>query len=99
MAHDEKKDWEFFRKTARDVLWPHVEQEYRDELTASSKALKARGVKIDIWDMVALNAWLELPYYDKWHAKSHGKTVSVRPSPSIAAPSWPPAATPRTAAW
>jgi hypothetical protein len=32
MVHEEKKDWEFFRKTAQTVLWPHVEQEYRDEL-------------------------------------------------------------------
>ena len=43
MAHDEKKDWEFFRKTAREVFWPHIEQEYRDELTGIVDGLKARG--------------------------------------------------------
>ena len=64
-AHDEKRDWEFFRATARDVFWPHIEQEYRDELTGIVEGLNARSVKLDIWDVVALNAWLEQGYYDK----------------------------------
>jgi Phospholipase B len=72
MAHDEKKDWAFFRKAAQEVLWPHVEREYRDELVGIVDGLKARGSKLDIWDIVALNAWLELPYYDKMLEK--GKT-------------------------
>ena len=25
MAHDEKKDWQFFRDKAQNMLWPHVE--------------------------------------------------------------------------
>jgi len=66
VAHDEKKPWEFFRKTAQEVFWPHIEQEYRDELTGIVEGLKARGATLDVWDVVALNAWLELPYYDKW---------------------------------
>ena len=76
MIHDEKKDWEFFRKAAREVLWPKVEPEYRDELNGIVDGLKARGVQLDIWDVVALNAWLELPYYDKWYDKSKGAAPS-----------------------
>ena len=64
-THDEKRDWEFFRTVARDVFWPHVEQEYRDELTGIVDGLNARNFKLDIWDIVALNAWLEQGYYDK----------------------------------
>jgi len=64
-AHDEKRDWEFFRQTAREVFWPRVEQEYRDELTGIVEGLNARNVKLDIWDVVALNAWLEQSYYDR----------------------------------
>jgi len=74
-AHDEKKDWAFFRKTAEEVLWPHVEKEYRDELLGIVEGQKARGGKLDIWDLVAMNAWLELPYYDKWLDK--GKTTTT----------------------
>ncbi|SPF39582.1 Peptidase C45, acyl-coenzyme A:6-aminopenicillanic acid acyl-transferase [Candidatus Sulfopaludibacter sp. SbA4] len=69
LSHDEKKDWEFFRKTAREVFWPHIEQEYRDELTGIVDGLNAHGVRMDVWDIVAMNAWLELPYYDKFLTK------------------------------
>ena len=69
----EKKDWEFFRKAAEQVLWPHVEPEYREELNGHRRRRpEYKGVKLDIWDLVALNAWLELPYYDKWYDKSTG---------------------------
>jgi hypothetical protein len=70
MSHDEKRDWEFFRTTARDVFWPHIEREYRDELAGIVEGLHARKVKLDVWDVVALNAWLEQPYYDKMLDKS-----------------------------
>jgi hypothetical protein len=72
MVHEEKKDWAFFRKTAEEVLWPHVEAEYREELNGIVEGLKNKGVKLDLWDVVALNAWLELPYYDKWYDKRAG---------------------------
>ena len=65
MMHEEKKDWEFFRESARNMLWPHVEAEYRDELQGIVDGAVAHGVKLDLWDVVALNAWLEMPYFDK----------------------------------
>ena len=57
MSHDEKRDWEFFRTAAREVFWPHIEREYRDELAGIVEGLQARNVKLDVWDVVALNAW------------------------------------------
>src|SRR5207249_11976533 len=65
LVHEEKHDWAFFRKAAEQVFWPHVEQEYREEIEGIAEGLKARGGKLDVWDLVALNAWLEIPYYDK----------------------------------
>src|ERR1039457_6583034 len=56
MVHEEKKDWAFFRKTAEQVFWPRVEPEYRQELSGIAEGLKSKGVKLDIWDVVALNA-------------------------------------------
>jgi hypothetical protein len=76
MTHDEKKPWEFFRKAAQEVLWPHIEQEYRDELEGIARGLKVRGATLDLWDVVALNAWLELPYYDKWLDKGQPSTTA-----------------------
>jgi hypothetical protein len=61
------KDWAFFRNVAQTVLWPHIEAEYRDELQGIAAGLAAKGVTLDVWDLVATNAWLELdPYYLKW---------------------------------
>src|ERR1022692_302833 len=66
LTHDEKRDWGFFRTTAQEVFWPHIEPEYREELTGIVEGVKAHGVSLDVWDIVAMNAWLELPYYDKF---------------------------------
>jgi hypothetical protein len=74
MTHEEKKDWQFFRNVAQNVLWPHVDPEYQDELNGIVEGQKARGGKLDIWDVVALNAWLELPYFDKEYNKAHPGT-------------------------
>ena len=72
MAEDTKKDWQFFRDASRNMLWPHIEQEYRDELGGIVTGLNARGMKLDLWDVVAMNAWLEMnPYYVKWYEKQH----------------------------
>ena len=72
MTHEEKKDWQFFREKAQNMLWPHVEAEYRAELQGIADGAVARGVKLDLWDVVALNAWLEMPYFDKVYDKQHG---------------------------
>ncbi len=48
LTHDEKKDWQFFRDAARDMLWPRIEQEYRDELRGIVDGVAARGVKLDL---------------------------------------------------
>lgn len=72
LVHDSKKNWPFFRDAAEKVLWPHVEAQYREELQGMVDGLKAKGVKLDLWDVVALNAWLELsPYYTTWYDKEH----------------------------
>jgi hypothetical protein len=63
MTHDGKRDWAFFREAARTVLWPRVEQEYREELQGIAEGAAAGGTNADLWDVVALNANLELGYY------------------------------------
>jgi hypothetical protein len=78
LTHDSRKDYAFFRAAAEKVLWPHIEAQYRDELKAIVEGLKARNVSLDLWDVVVLNAWLELaPYYTSWYDKEH-KLASIR---------------------
>jgi hypothetical protein len=49
------------------MLWPHIEPEYQQELEGIAKGVQSKGVKLDVWDIVALNAGIELPqYYVPW---------------------------------
>ena len=66
-THRTKRDWEFYRKTAKTIIWPKVDPEYQEELKGIAEGLKAKGVPMDLWDVVALNAMEEVPdYYVPW---------------------------------
>ncbi|HEV2304737.1 MAG TPA: C45 family peptidase [Candidatus Acidoferrales bacterium] len=71
-THNTKHDWNFFHDAAQNALWPHIPAEYRAELKGIVAGLNARGVKMDLDDVVALNAFMELPdYYAPWYDKHH----------------------------
>ncbi len=66
-THSTKRDWEFFRKTAQEVLWPHIDPEYQQELRGITEGVTAHGIKLDLWDIVALNGMEDMPdYYVPW---------------------------------
>jgi hypothetical protein len=66
-AHSTRRDWEFYREAGRKQLWPHIDPEYQQELEGVAKGVRAAGVKLDVWDIVALNGGIELPeYYVPW---------------------------------
>lgn len=82
ILHDTKKDWEFYRKAGREVLWPKVEAQYREEIEGIAAGLKQSGSKLDVWDVVALNGWMELawyyvPYYNEKHGIPTPATVTA----------------------
>ncbi len=81
LAHEHKKEWAFFRDAARDMMWPRIEPRYRQELQGISEGVNARGVKLDLWDIVAINGFLEWPYYVKEYDKQHH--IASGPSPSV----------------
>ncbi len=69
-----KRDWNFYREASERMLWPKIEPEYQRELDGIVAGLKARGKTADRWDIVALNALEELPYYYvPWLDKKEGK--------------------------
>src|SRR6202171_2879561 len=35
-THQSQHDWEFFRKAAREMLWPHIDAEYQQELQGTA---------------------------------------------------------------
>ena len=79
--HDYKKDWSFFRDAAENVMWPHIEQEYREELQGIADGAAAHGVKIDLWDVVGINAETEWGYYNAQYDKEHSVKASARAVP------------------
>ncbi len=69
--HDTKRDWNFYREASQKMLWPHIDAEYQQELDGIAKGAQSKGVKVDVWDIVALNGAIELPsYYVPWLNKS-----------------------------
>ena len=71
-THDTRHDWEFFRQAAREMLWPRIDAEYQAELEGIVAGLKARGAALDLDDVVAVNAFEELPYYYvPWYDAKH----------------------------
>ena len=71
IPHDTGHDWAFFRDAAEHMLWPHIEAEYREELQGIADGLRAKHVKLDLWDVVAVNAALEWSYYTEQYDKTH----------------------------
>src|SRR5690348_1033846 len=78
MTHDTGRDWEFFRRAARQMLWPKIDPEYQVELQGIVDGLRARKTKLDLDDIVAFNAFSELPdYYVPWlNQQVHAQNVA-----------------------
>ncbi|HEY0704593.1 MAG TPA: C45 family peptidase [Candidatus Acidoferrales bacterium] len=80
MTHTSNKDWNFFRRAARQMLWPKIDPEYQAELQGVVDGLQAHKVKLDLDDIVAMNAFMELPdYYVPW---LNEQTKEIQPSKS-----------------
>jgi hypothetical protein len=81
-THESKKEWQFFRDAAQNMMWPHIEPEYREELQGITDGVNAHSIKIDLWDVVALNAAEEWSYYVKEYDRQHGnKAMASRAVP------------------
>jgi hypothetical protein len=80
--HHAKREWSFFRDTAQNVLWPHIDAEYQAELRGIADGLQARGSALDLWDVVALNGFIEISdYYIPWLDAKEKKTAANEPLP------------------
>ena len=79
-----KRDWNFYQDTAQNILWPHIDAEYQEELKGIVSGVAAASGRADmaftLWDLVAMNAFEEVPdyYVPMLNAKEH------RPNPPMA---------------
>ncbi len=62
-THEVKHSWTELRQVAEKTFWPKVPGEYREELRGIADGLKARGSKLDLMDLVAMNGFMEFSYY------------------------------------
>jgi hypothetical protein len=76
MVRSTQRDWAFFRQVAREMLWPRIDPEYQQELQGIAEGLNARtGSQLDVYDIVALNSFEEVPdYYVPWLNKKEKLT-------------------------
>jgi len=79
--HSTKRRWQFFRDAGRTILWPHIDPEYQKELQGIADGVAARGLKLDLWDIVAMNGQIELTeYYVPWVEKNQ-RAMNTMPDP------------------
>ena len=88
LPHETKRDWAFLRTAAETILWPRVEEEYREELRGILEGLTARGVRADLTDVVVLNAFLEMSYYTDTLDEGQTSSAPERCSAFVATGSW-----------
>jgi hypothetical protein len=61
------------------MLWPKMDREYQDEIDGIVAGATAEGVKLDRYDVVAMNAFIELAqYYVPWMEKQKGLQASTK---------------------
>lgn len=58
-----KKDWSWYRESAKRMFWPKLTKEYQEEIEGIAEGLRAQGKKYDDIDITALNGWMELAQY------------------------------------
>ncbi len=79
-TYDDEHNWDFYRNSARWMMWPKIEDEYQEELRGIAEGLRARGSKLDLWDVVALNGAMEWDYFEDWWDKQQKAKKSSGPS-------------------
>ncbi|MGH9478931.1 MAG: C45 family autoproteolytic acyltransferase/hydrolase, partial [Terriglobales bacterium] len=80
--HNNHKDWNFLRNAAKEMMWPHIEPEYRQELQGIADGVDAHGGHMDVWDVVAVNALEAWGYYIPAWNKLHPEANSTAPAPA-----------------
>ena len=100
VTHDEQRTGSSSARRRAKSCGRASTEEYREELNGIAEGLQARGAKLGPGDVVALNALGRAGLTTtRWLRQAATPSrPAVRPRPSTAAPSWPPAATPKTAA-
>jgi hypothetical protein len=79
-THDVRHDWRELREVAKKHFLPGVPGEYREELEGMVAGAAAHGLKMDLLDAVAMNAFMEFSYY---YGERERSNLQAANAPSI----------------
>lgn len=74
-VHSLSHSWDEMREASRTMLLPHVPAEYLAELKGIEAGVQARGSKLDVLDLISMNAYMEFAYYYDAARKEQAKGV------------------------
>lgn len=79
VTHEVTHNWAELREASEKYFYPTVPDEYRQELQGIVEGIKAHGSKLDLTDLVVMNAFMEFPYYygDSERRQAKGVSASV----------------------
>lgn len=62
-THGVNHSWAEMRRLSSKLFVPKLTEEYREELKGIVEGVKAHGSKLDLLDLVTMNAYMEFTYY------------------------------------
>lgn len=74
-VHTLNHSWQEMRQVSQNILLPHVPEEYVAELRGIESGVQARGSRLDLIDLVAMNGFMEMEYYYDTSRKQQAKGV------------------------
>ncbi len=77
LTHEVKHNWSELRTVAQSTFLPTVPAEYRSELQGVVDGAHAAGSRLDLLDLVVMNAYMEFPYYYGESERKQAKGVPV----------------------
>lgn len=64
--------WYEARDISRLYIWPKLTAEMKAEIEGIAAGVRARGLKWDKWDILAFNAWGDIPVYQEIYESGRG---------------------------
>ncbi len=80
-THGVQHSWSELRSVAQKLFVPKLTDEYRQEIEGIVEGLKAHGSKLDLLDLVAMNAYMEYSYYYDAARRLEAKGVTTSHAP------------------
>ena len=72
------KDWDWFRDTAYSLYWNKLDPEYQQEMQGMADGANDKNLPVDLKDILAMNANIELKdYYLPW-LEAHGQLSLIK---------------------